>query len=144
ADAGGEDDPQAALRRVAGRRAHPSRHRRDPRPFARARSSDRVASGGQVQAERAPRQREALLSDPTVMGRLDAVEVRSKKLTVQTEFFLRPSWRIETKVYLGGALKKVYTEDLAGTPEAELQRTVDTFHKAKMDEIVDGLRRLSQ
>ncbi len=78
------------------------------------------------------------------MGRLDAVDVGAKKLTVQTEFFSRPGWRIETKIYLGGALKKVYTEDLAATPEAELQKRVDSFHQAKMDEIVNGLRRLSQ
>jgi hypothetical protein len=78
------------------------------------------------------------------MGRLDAVDIGSKKLTVQTEFFSRPSWRMETKVYLGGALKKVYTEDLTSTPEGELQRTVDAFHQTKMDEIVSGLRRLSQ
>ena len=84
------------------------------------------------------------MSDPTVMGRLDAVDIGSKKLTVQTEFFVRPTWRIETKVYLGGALKKVYTEDLASTPEGELQKTVDTFHQTKMEEIVTGLRRLSQ
>jgi len=31
-----------------------------------------------------------------------------------------------------------------GTPEAELQRRVDAFHQEKMDEIVAGLRRLSQ
>jgi hypothetical protein len=97
-----------------------------------------------VQTERAARQREAVVSDPTVMGRLDAVDIGSKKLTVQTEFFVRPTWRIETKVYLGGALKKVYTEDLASTPEVELQKTVDTFHQTKMDEIVTGLRKLSQ
>ena len=84
------------------------------------------------------------MSEPTVMGRLDAVDIGSKKLTVQTEFFVRPTWRIETKVYLGGALKKVYTEDLASTPEGELQKTVDTFHQTKMEEIVTGLRRLSQ
>jgi hypothetical protein len=84
------------------------------------------------------------VSDPNVMGRLDAVDIGSKKLTVQTEFFTRPTWRIETKVYLGGALKKVYTEDLASTPEGQLQKTVDTFHQTKMDEIVTGLRRLSQ
>ncbi len=84
------------------------------------------------------------MSEPTVMGRLDAVDIGSKKLTVQTEFFVRPTWRIETKVYLGGALKKVYTEDLASTPEGELQKTVDTFHQTKMEEIVTGLRKLSQ
>ena len=97
-------------------------------------------------AQRAPREREAVVSEPSnpPMGRLDAVEVGSKKLTVQTEFFSRPSWRIETKIYLGGALKKVYTEDLAAASEPELQRRVDTFHQAKMDEIVTGLRRLAQ
>ncbi len=78
------------------------------------------------------------------MGRLDAVDIGAKKLTVQTEFFSRPSWRLETKVYLGGALKKVYTEDLAAAPETELQKRVDNFHQTKMDEIVSGLRRLSQ
>ena len=78
------------------------------------------------------------------MGRLDAFDVGPKKLTVQTEFFARPNWRIETKVYLAGALKKVYNEDLSATPENELQRTIDTFHRAKMDEIVAGLRKLQQ
>ena len=74
------------------------------------------------------------------MGRLDAFDVGPKKLTIQTEFFTRPDWRIETKVYLAGALKKVYTHDLAGTPEEELQRRVNEFHQTKIDEIVEGLR----
>jgi hypothetical protein len=78
------------------------------------------------------------------MGRLDAYDVGPKKLTVQTEFFSRPAWKIETKVYLGGTLKKVYTEDLSATPESELQRTIDLFHKTKIDEIVAGLRKLQQ
>jgi hypothetical protein len=78
------------------------------------------------------------------MGRLDAFDVGPKKLTVQTEFFYRPEWRIETKVYLGGALKKLYTEDLTATPEADLQRTIDLFHKSKVDELVAGLRKLQQ
>jgi hypothetical protein len=77
------------------------------------------------------------------MGRLDAVDVGSKKLTVQTEFFPNPS-RIETKIYLGGALKKIYTEDLSATPQPELQRRINEFHQTKLDEIVAGLRRLSQ
>ena len=51
---------------------------------------------------------------------------------------------METKVYLAGELKKVYTEDLSATPEGELQRTVDRFHQAKIDEIVSGLRRRQQ
>jgi len=78
------------------------------------------------------------------MGRLDAFDIGPKKLTVQTEFFARPHWRIESKVYLAGALKKVYTEDLSQTPEGELQRTIDQFHKTKIDEIVAGLRKLQQ
>lgn len=96
--------------------------------------------------QRASGEREALVSEPAnpPMGRLDAFDIGSKKLTVQTEFFSRPTWRLETKIYLGGALKKVYTEDVASTPEPELQRRVDTFHQEKMDEIVTGLRRLSQ
>jgi hypothetical protein len=97
-------------------------------------------------AQRPARECEVVVSEPAnpPMGRLDAVDVGSKKLTVQTEFFSRPAWRIETKIYLGGALKKVYAEDLAATPEPELQRRVDTFHQAKMEEIVSGLKRLSQ
>jgi len=78
------------------------------------------------------------------MGRLDAFDVGPKKLTVQTEFFARPGWRIETKVYLAGALKKLYNEDISQTPENELQRTIDLFHKTKIDEIVAGLRKLQQ
>jgi hypothetical protein len=77
------------------------------------------------------------------MGRLEAFDIGAKKLTIQTEFFSRPTWRIETKVYLAGALKKVYTEDLEGKPEGELQRIVNDFHQAKVDEIVTGLRRMS-
>jgi hypothetical protein len=74
------------------------------------------------------------------MGHLDALDVGEKKLTLQTEFFSRPAWRVETKVYLAGALKKVYTADLAATPEDDLQRAVNEFHQAKIDEIVTGLR----
>jgi len=76
------------------------------------------------------------------MGRLDAFDAGQKKLTVQTEFFHRPSWRFETKVYLGGALKKVYTEDMSAVAEAELQRRLDTFHTAKIKELVEGLKKL--
>jgi hypothetical protein len=74
------------------------------------------------------------------MGRLDALDVASKKLTIQTEFLSRPNWRVETKVYLGGALKKIYTEDFDESREAELQRLVNEFHQAKLEEIVQGLR----
>jgi len=98
-----------------------------------------------MQAQRAAGER-PVVTEPAnpPMGRLDAVDIGAKKLTVQTEFLGRPTWRIETKIYLGGALKKVYTEDLSATPEPELQRRVDSFHQEKMDEIVTGLRRLSQ
>ena len=74
------------------------------------------------------------------MGRLDAFDVGAKKLTLQTEFMSRPNWRVETKVYLGGELKKVFTADLDATPEAELQKFVNEFHQAKLDEIVAGLQ----
>jgi hypothetical protein len=82
------------------------------------------------------------MPDPSTppMGRLDAFDVGEKKLTIQTEFFSRPGWRVETKVYLAGAVKKVYTEDLDGVGEGELQRRVDAFHEAKMAEIAEGLR----
>ncbi len=78
------------------------------------------------------------------MGQLDAIDVGGKKLTVQTEFFHRPGWRVETKVYLAGALKKVYAEDLSAMPEADLQRFVTQFHKTHMDEIVAGLQKLNK
>ena len=74
------------------------------------------------------------------MGRLDAFDVGARKLTVQTEFFFRPAWRIETKVYLGGALKKVYTEELDESVEPQLQARIDGFHQTKITEIVEGLR----
>lgn len=73
------------------------------------------------------------------MGRLDAFDVGARKLTVQTEFFTRPSWRIETKIYLGGELKKVYTEDVDEAREAELQKLVNEFHQAKIDDMTKRL-----
>ena len=84
----------------------------------------------------------AVMTEPTTppMGRLDAFDVGAKKLTVQTEFFSRPEWRIETKVYLGGALKKVYTENVPQSADLELQKIVNEFHQAKLDEISEGLR----
>ena len=75
------------------------------------------------------------------MGCLDAFDIGAKKLTVQTEFFSRPAWRIETKVYLGGALKKVYTEECAETAEGDLQKSVNRFHQLKIQEITDGLKK---
>jgi hypothetical protein len=78
------------------------------------------------------------------MGRLDAFDVGPKKLTIQTEFFPRPTWRIETKIYLAGELKKVYTVDMASTAEPELQKTLNAFHQAKIDEITASLRQRKQ
>jgi hypothetical protein len=78
------------------------------------------------------------------MGRLDAFDVADKKLTIQTEFFPRPAWRFETKVYLGGALKKVYTQDLTETDEPALQQMLNTFHQSRLDEISNGLRARKQ
>jgi len=74
------------------------------------------------------------------MGRLDAFDVGPKKLTVQTEFFSRPAWKLETKVYLGGELKKVFTFELSSAQEEDLQKIVNEFHQTKLDEIVNGLR----
>jgi len=78
------------------------------------------------------------------MGRIDAFDVGPKKLTIQTEFFTRPAWRVETKVYLGGALKKVYAEDIEESREPELQKLINDFHQAKIDEIMEGLRARKQ
>ena len=61
------------------------------------------------------------------MGRLDAFDVGPKKLTVQTEFFSRPAWRFETKIYLAGELKKVYTEDVSAVDESDLQRQLNEY-----------------
>lgn len=74
------------------------------------------------------------------MGCLDALDVGERKLTIQTEFFSRPAWRVETKVYLAGALKKVFTEDLSAMEPSRLQAFVNDFHKQKVDEIVTNLR----
>jgi len=77
------------------------------------------------------------------MGRLDAFDVGPKKLTIQTEFFPRPKWRFETKVYLAGALKKVYTEEIP-EGDGDLQIALNRFHQAKMDEIAAGLQKMKQ
>jgi hypothetical protein len=86
------------------------------------------------------------LSEPAnpPMGRLDAFDVGAKKLTVQTEFFSRPSWRFETKVYLAGAVKKVYTEDVSSMEEGALQVALNVFHQAKLDELAAGLQKMKQ
>lgn len=82
--------------------------------------------------------REPPASSP--MGRLDAIDVGAKKLTIQTEFFVRPDWHLETKVYLGGELKKVYSDPLEGVSDEQLQQVVNDFHQKWLDEIVAGLR----
>lgn len=74
------------------------------------------------------------------MGRLDAFDVGAKKLTIQTEFFPRPNWRIETKIYLGGELKKVYSQDVDESLEGQLQKLVNEFHQGKIDEMMEKLR----
>lgn len=78
------------------------------------------------------------------MGRLDAIDVAGKKLTFQTEFFSSPTWRVETKVYLGGALKKVYSTPLDGVDESALQKRVDEAHQERLNEVVAGLRGLKK
>jgi hypothetical protein len=77
----------------------------------------------------------------TPMGRLDAIEIGERKLTIQTEFFEKPHWRIEIKVYLGGALKKVYNEDLSGVTEERLQATINELHHARLAQIREDLMR---
>jgi hypothetical protein len=74
------------------------------------------------------------------MGRIDALDVGSRKLTIQTEYFDRPAPRIETKVYLGGELKKVYTDELADV--ADVQRHLNAVHETRMKEIVESLQGL--
>jgi hypothetical protein len=75
------------------------------------------------------------------MGYVDAIEIGDKKLTIQTEYFPRPSPHMETKVYLGGALKKVYSEELRAADSAALQKALSEFHQTKMQEIVEGLKK---
>jgi len=69
------------------------------------------------------------------MGRLEAFEAGSRKVTIQTEFFARPAWRIETKIYVGGELKKVHTEEMTGVAESELQTRLNDFHQRKAGEL---------
>lgn len=78
------------------------------------------------------------------MGRLDAFDLGERKLTVQTEFLHRPKWRIETKVYVEGALKKLHDVDLTGCPEEELQKRIDTFHVSCVNELREKLARLKE
>lgn len=77
----------------------------------------------------------------SVMGRVDAFDVGSRKLTVQTEYFPRPNPRLETKIYLGGELKKVFTEEIepGGT---DVQARLHSAHKARVEEVLRGLEGL--
>lgn len=77
----------------------------------------------------------------SVMGRVDAFDVGSKKMTVQTEFFPRPNPRLETKVYLGGALKKVFTEEV-DSEVADVQALLHATHQRRMQEILRSLEGL--
>lgn len=78
------------------------------------------------------------------MGRLDAIEIGNRKLTVQTEFFHNPHWRTEIKVYLGGELKKVYNDDLSAVPEAELQAKINELHQKYFNQIKENLLKKAQ
>lgn len=78
------------------------------------------------------------------MGRLDAIEIGERKLTVQTEFFHNPHWRTEIKVYFGGELKKVYSDDLSGVPESELQKAINDLHQKYLVQIRDNLMKKVQ
>jgi hypothetical protein len=80
----------------------------------------------------------------TPMGRVDAIEVGERKLTIQTEFFEKPHWRLEIKVYLGGALKKVYNEDLSAVAEDRLQTTINELHHARLAQIREDLTKRAQ
>ena len=73
------------------------------------------------------------------MGRLDAIEIGNRKLTVQTEFFHNPHWRTEIKVYFGGELKKVYNDDLSGVAEPELQKAINDLHQKYFNQIKENL-----
>jgi len=74
------------------------------------------------------------------MGCLDTIELGPRKMTIQTEFFPRPDWRIETKVYLGGELKKVYTDDLSEAAEDSLQARITAYHEERMKQLMSSLK----
>lgn len=78
------------------------------------------------------------------MGRLDMIEVAGKKMTIQTEYFGNPAPRAETKVYFGGALKKVFERELVSVAASDLEMVIATFHQEKMDEIVSLLRKKTE
>ena len=73
-------------------------------------------------------------------GRLDRIKAGEKSITIQTEFFPEPSWRVEAKVYVDGALRKLEKLDLADCPESELQKRVDRFHDETTAALAGKLR----
>lgn len=77
------------------------------------------------------------------MGRLEKFDVGSKKLTIQTEFISGARNAIETKVYLGGELKKVSALDVDPDATPDLQQVLDEYHRLRVQEISEGLRKKS-
>jgi hypothetical protein len=73
-------------------------------------------------------------------GRLDRIKAGTKSITIQTEFFSNPAWRIEAKVYVDGALKKLENVPLDGTPEEDLQRRIDEVHQKITSDLAAKLR----
>lgn len=78
------------------------------------------------------------------MGRLDMIEVAGKKMTFQTEYFSNPAPRAETKVYFGGALKKVFERELTSVADSDMEKVIHAFHQEKLDEVVAMLRKKSE
>jgi len=78
------------------------------------------------------------------MGRLDMIEVAGKKMTFQTEYFAKPNRHAETKVYFGGALKKIFERELDSVPDSEMEKVISSFHQEKVDEVVAMLRKKSE
>ena len=75
------------------------------------------------------------------MGRLEKFDVGSRKLTIQTEFLHSENSKIETKMYIGGELKRVSGLDVNDPENQDLQSILDEFHNARVKEISDNLRR---
>ena len=75
------------------------------------------------------------------MGRIEKFDVGTRKLTIQTEFFKGEPAKIETKIYIGGELKKVSSLPVQEDGSEDLQKTLDDFHALRVQEISDGLRR---
>ena len=64
---------------------------------------------------------------------------------MQTEFIQgAANCKIETKIYLGGELKKVSVLPVITGEDQDLQATLDEYHHARVQEITDALRRKDQ